>query len=98
VKCASPQLMRGPLDRSGIRAAFGSSQHVGRITMRAYMRISGALFGIIALAHLLRLVRHWPIDLAGYMVPLWVSWLGVILAGGLSIWALRLVRGTSRVA
>ena len=28
--------------------------------MRAYMQISGALFGIIALAHLLRVVRHWP--------------------------------------
>jgi len=66
--------------------------------MRAYMQISGALFGIIALAHLLRLMRHWPIDLAGYMVPLWVSWLGLLLAGVLSIWALRLVRGMSHVA
>jgi hypothetical protein len=66
--------------------------------MRAYIQISGALFGIIALAHLLRLFRHWPIDLAGHMVPLWASWLGLLLAGGLSIWALRLMRGTSQVA
>ena len=66
--------------------------------MRAYIQISGAVFGIIALAHLLRLFRHWPIDLAGHMVPLWASWLGLLLAGGLSVWALRLMRGMSRVA
>jgi hypothetical protein len=66
--------------------------------MRAYLQISGALFGLIALAHLLRLFRHWPVDLAGFMVPLWVSWLGLLLAGGLSIWALRLMRAMPRVA
>ena len=66
--------------------------------MRAYLQISGALFGIIALAHLVRLFRHWPIDLAGFLVPIWASWLGLVLAGGLSIWALRLMRAVSRVA
>jgi hypothetical protein len=66
--------------------------------MRAYLRISGALFGIIALAHLVRLFLHWPIDLAGHTVPLWASWLGLVLAGGLSIWAVRLMRAMSRVA
>jgi hypothetical protein len=63
--------------------------------MRAYLLISGALFGIITLAHVHRLVRHWPIDIAGHMVPLSVSWLGLLLAGGLSVWALRLLRGSS---
>jgi hypothetical protein len=66
--------------------------------MRAYLQISGGLFGLIALAHLLRLVRHWEIDLAGHMVPMWASWLGLVLAGGLSIWALRLTQATPRVA
>lgn len=66
--------------------------------MRAYLQISGALFGLIALAHGHRLLRHWPVDLAGHMVPMWASWLGLLLAGGLSIWAFRLVRATPRVA
>jgi hypothetical protein len=65
--------------------------------MRAYLQISGALFGIIAVAHLLRLLRHWPIDLAGHVVPLWASWLGLVLAGALSIWALRLIRALPRI-
>ncbi|HKH84639.1 MAG TPA: hypothetical protein VKA25_13200 [Gemmatimonadales bacterium] len=63
--------------------------------MRVYLLVSGALFGIIALAHLHRLVRHWPIDIAGHMVPLSVSWLGPLLATSLSVWALRLLRGSS---
>ena len=62
--------------------------------MRAYLQISGTLFGSIAVAHLLRLIRHWPVDLAGYTVPQWASWVGLLLAGGLSVWALRLVRAT----
>ena len=64
--------------------------------MRAYLQISGVLFGIIAVIHLLRLFRHWPVDLAGHPVPLWVSWLGLVLAGGLSIWAFRLMRSFPR--
>ena len=65
--------------------------------MRAYLQISGAIFGIIAVTHLLRLLQHWPIDLAGHIVPLWASWLGLVLAGALSIWALRLMRAVPRM-
>lgn len=66
--------------------------------MRAYLQISSTLFGLIALTHLLRLFRHWPIELAGNTLPLWASWLGLVLAGGLSVWALRLLRAAPRVA
>lgn len=66
--------------------------------MRAYLQISGALFGLMALAHLFRLLRHWPVELAGTRVPLWASWAGLALAGGLSVWALRLLRATPRSA
>ena len=66
--------------------------------MRAYLQISGGLFGVIAVAHLLRLFRHWPVDLAGYAVHVWASWVGLVVAGALSVWALRLVRATPRGA
>jgi hypothetical protein len=64
--------------------------------MRAYLQTSGTLFGIIAVIHFLRLLRHWPVDLAGQVVPLWVSWLGLVLTGALSLWALRLIRALPR--
>ena len=62
--------------------------------MRTYLQISGTLFGLIAVGHLLRLFRHWPVDVAGYTVPLWASWVGLLVAGGLGVSALRLVRAT----
>jgi hypothetical protein len=61
--------------------------------MKAYVQTSGLLFGLIAIGHLYRVFRHWPADLAGHVVPLWLSWIGLVLAGGLSLWALRLLRG-----
>ena len=64
--------------------------------MRPYLQITGLLFGLIAVVPLLRLVRHWPIQLADYSVPVWASWIGLAIAGGLSLWALRLLRGTGR--
>ena len=58
--------------------------------MRAYLAVSGTLFGIVALMHVLRLVQDWPVQLAGWPVPLWVSWIGVLVAGGLCLWGFRL--------
>ena len=64
--------------------------------MRTYLQTSGVLFAIVALGHLFRVFRHWPVDLAGHVIPLWVSWLGLVVAGGLSIWAFRLMRALPR--
>lgn len=60
--------------------------------MRAYLRISGALFGLIALLHILRLLRHWPAQIADWTVPISVSWIATLAAAALSIWAFRLLR------
>lgn len=59
--------------------------------MRAYLRISSTVFGLIALAHLLRLLRHWPAQIAGQSVPTWASVVAVVLTAGLSVWAIRLL-------
>jgi hypothetical protein len=42
------------------------------------------LFSLIAVIHILRLVFHWEIVAAGFVVPLWVSVPGFIVAGGLA--------------
>ena len=59
--------------------------------MRAYVMITGAVFGLIALAHLLRMIlegRHVATD------PIFI--LLTIVAGSLCFWAWRLVRSSSR--
>ena len=59
--------------------------------MRSYLKVSSALFGLIALAHLLRLLRHWPAEIAGQVVPDWVSVVALVVTLTLTIWAVRLL-------
>jgi hypothetical protein len=58
--------------------------------VKRYLQISGAIFGIVALVHVLRLVFGWPAEVAGWNVPLWVSWAAIAVAGALCVWAFRL--------
>lgn len=61
--------------------------------MRAYLMVSGVLFGAVALAHLLRLIYGWPVQIGAEVVPMWLSAIGLVVAGALCIWALALARG-----
>jgi len=60
--------------------------------MKTYHYVSGSLFAVVALVHLLRLINHWPLILGTWDAPMYVSWLGLIGPGFLSIWSFRLVR------
>ena len=64
--------------------------------MRAYLLVSGTLFAIIGILHLTRLLAHWPALIAGWTVPVWVSAVGFLGAGGLGLWAARLARRLPR--
>jgi len=61
--------------------------------MRTYLVVSGLLFGAVALLHLLRLIYGWPAAVGTMSMPLWVSALGLVVAGGLCLWAFALTRG-----
>jgi hypothetical protein len=58
--------------------------------VRAYLLVSGCLFGLIAVLQLIRAVRQVPVTLGSTSVPVALSWVAVIVAGSLSVWALRL--------
>lgn len=66
--------------------------------MRAYLRISAALFGLIAFGHLLRLLLHWPAVIADRIVPGWISLVALGVSAILSLWGLRLLREVRSVA
>ena len=57
---------------------------------RTYLAISGVLFGIVAVFHLLRVVNSWQWTLGPWSVPMYVSWVGAIGPGILCVWAARL--------
>ena len=58
---------------------------------RTYFLITGCIFGVVASMHLLRIIDHWTVIIGPWTVPLWFSWLGLVLAGCLCIWALQLI-------
>ena len=58
--------------------------------MKAYLVLTAILFAVIAVAHVLRLAYQWPVQLAGWQVPMWISWLGAAVPAALSAWAFSL--------
>jgi hypothetical protein len=59
---------------------------------RTYCRASAAIFSVVALAHLTRLVNGWSIDIDTMTVPMLASWLGLIVPGALAVWGFREAR------
>ena len=60
-----------------------------------YCVVSGGLFVLVALAHLLRIVYGMSIQIDDFAVPMLASWIGLILPAGLAFWAFRITRGTN---
>ena len=54
-----------------------------------YVVVSGVLFGVIALVQAARALNQWPVQVAGFDVPVWVSWVAMAVAGSLCVWAFR---------
>ena len=52
---------------------------------KPFTTIAVGVFALVALLHILRLVFGWEVTFQEGVVPLWVSWLGVVVAGGLAI-------------
>ena len=59
---------------------------------RTYLYLVAVVFGLVALAHLLRLINGWPLNIADVSVPVWISWPGMLVAALLSGWGLLLTR------
>jgi hypothetical protein len=51
--------------------------------------LAAAVFGLIAVLQLLRIVMGWPITLNGIDLPFWLSWIAAAVAGALSFVGLR---------
>ena len=57
---------------------------------KTYFVVCGAVFFVVAGAHLARLFTGWEVSIAGWVVPRWVSIPGVIIPGALSVWGFAL--------
>jgi hypothetical protein len=59
---------------------------------RQYCVVSGILFCLVALVHLLRILYGVPVLVGEYLVPMGLSWIAFAVPATLAFWAFRLTR------
>jgi TRAP-type C4-dicarboxylate transport system permease small subunit len=60
---------------------------------RAYDVLTASLFLIVAALYLLRINFGWPAGIGGLDIPMWASWLALVVTGGLAYLGFRLSPG-----
>jgi uncharacterized membrane protein len=54
------------------------------MAQRTFSLITAVLFFLIALLHAARLLRGWQVTIEGAVVPIWISWIGLVIAAYLA--------------
>ncbi len=56
---------------------------------KGYLTVSGLIFALVSLLHLVRIVRHVDVQFGSCSIPMWGSYIGFAVAAGLALWAYR---------
>jgi hypothetical protein len=51
-----------------------------------YAAVSALIFAVVAIVHLIRILRGWAVQIGPYAVPMSLSWIGLMIAALLAIW------------
>jgi hypothetical protein len=57
---------------------------------KTFSLVAGLIFAVVALFHLVRIFEEWTVITGDWSVPKWVSWVALVVAGGLALIGLRL--------
>ena len=57
---------------------------------KAFSLVAGLIFAMVALFHLMRIFAEWTVIIRDWSIPMWVSWIALVVAGGLALLGLRL--------
>ena len=60
---------------------------------RVYLLVTATVFAIIWLSHLLRILFGWEAVISGWTVPMWLSWVAVVITGVLAYFGVVHGRG-----
>ena len=60
--------------------------------MKPFTRIAVVVLSLIALMQLLRFILRWEVTLNGAIVPVWLSGVAFVIAGGLAVMLWREMR------
>jgi hypothetical protein len=51
---------------------------------RPFTTIAALIFAVMALVHIYRLVTHFQVIIGSHTIPEWVSYVAIVVAGGLA--------------
>jgi hypothetical protein len=61
--------------------------------VKRFTTIAVVIFTLMAIVHLIRLFEGWEITVVGFIIPVWWSAFGLVIAGGLALMVWREARG-----
>jgi hypothetical protein len=59
-------------------------------SQRNGLRVASVIFGLVAIIHVVRLFKHWKVNIAAHVIPIEASWIFIIVFGLLCFWMWRL--------
>jgi hypothetical protein len=62
----------------------------GAWTQKRFLSWLGVIFALVALFHLVRIFMEWTVIIGDWSIPMWASWIALVVAGGLALLGLRL--------
>ncbi len=62
------------------------------MSQKTYYVVSGVLFAVIAVLHVLRFVFRWEAVIGGLSIPFWVSGFAILIFGYLAYTAFKLTK------
>jgi hypothetical protein len=61
----------------------------GGMTTKKYLRVTGLIFLAVFVLHALRLFKGWDAVIGGVVVPMWASYIAIVVAGYLAYRGLK---------
>jgi uncharacterized membrane protein YecN with MAPEG domain len=55
--------------------------------MSAYAAITALIFAIVTVAHIVRIINRWAVQIAPFSMSMSISWVGFVVAALLAIWS-----------
>ena len=56
----------------------------------AFVTTAGAMFSLVTVLHVLRLLFGWEAVIGGWHIPFWISWIAIAVCGYLASTAFKL--------
>jgi hypothetical protein len=60
---------------------------------KTYCALSATIFAVVALAHLMRIVNGWNVEVGMLQIPMFISWFGFIVPALLAYFGFRAAIG-----